>query len=92
MLLGTEMLHIDTLLRKSRKTLNVLIQSYNATVFYFDKIPFLAHVLNQLFLPNGSSISQASYRIMVLTICFHETTHFMEVVLLKKTKRMMMYQ
>ena len=39
-------------------------------VFYFDNISFLAHVLNQLFLPNTSSISQASYHTMVLTICF----------------------
>ena len=50
--------------------LYILSQSYNATVFYFDNISFLAHVLNQLFLPNESSISQASYRTMVLTICF----------------------
>ena len=48
---------------------NVLSQSYKATVFYFDNISFLAHV-NQLFLPNESSISQASYRTLVLTICF----------------------
>ena len=48
----------------------ILSQSYNATVFYFDNISFPAHVLNQLFLPNESSISQASYRTMVLTICF----------------------
>ena len=47
-------------------------QIYKATVFYFDNISFLAHALNQLFLPNESSISQASYayRTMVLTICF----------------------
>ena len=31
---------------------NILSQSYNATVFYFDNISFLAHALNQLFLPN----------------------------------------
>ena len=48
----------------------ILSQSYNATVFHFDSISFLEHVLNQLFLPNESSISQASYRTMVLTICF----------------------
>ena len=30
----------------------------------------LEHVVNQLFLLNESSISQASYRTMVLTICF----------------------
>ena len=48
----------------------ILSQSYNATVFYFNNILFLAHVLNHLFLPNESSISQASYRTMVLTICF----------------------
>ena len=48
----------------------ILSQSYNASVFYFDNISFLAHVLNQLFLPNEYSISQASYRKMVLTICF----------------------
>ena len=34
-------------------------------MFCFDNISFLAHVLNNLFLPNESSISQASYRIMV---------------------------
>ena len=39
-------------------------------MFYFNNISFLAHVLNQLFLPNKISISQASYRIMILTICF----------------------
>ena len=49
---------------------NILSQSYNASVFYFDYISFLARVLNQLFLPNERSISQASYHIMVLTICF----------------------
>ena len=48
----------------------ILSQSYYATVFYFDNISFLAHVLNQLFLPNESSISLAFYRTMVLTICF----------------------
>ena len=37
---------------------------------YFDNISFLEHVLNQLFLPNESSVSQASYRTMVLTTCF----------------------
>ena len=47
-----------------------LSQSCNATGFYFDNISFLNHVLNQLFFPNASSISQASYRTMVLTICF----------------------
>ena len=45
-------------------------QSYNATVFYFDNISFIEHVFNQLFLPNESSIIQASYRTMILTICF----------------------
>ena len=40
---------------------DILSQSYNATVFYFDNISFLEHVLNQLFLPNESSVSQASY-------------------------------
>ena len=49
---------------------HILSQRYNATVFYFDNISFLAHVLNQLFLPNESSISRASYRTMVLTIRF----------------------
>ena len=44
----------------------ILSQSYNATVFYFDNI---SHVLNQLFLPDKSSICQSSYRTMVLTIC-----------------------
>ena len=48
----------------------ILSQSYNATVFYFDTISVLVHVLNQLFLPNQSSISQASYHTMVLTNCF----------------------
>ena len=48
----------------------ILSQSYNATVFCFDNISFLEHVLNQLYLPNKSSISQASYRTLVLTICF----------------------
>ena len=38
--------------------------------FPFDNIYSLAHVLNQLFLPNESSISQASYHTMVLTICY----------------------
>ena len=42
----------------------------NTIVLYFDNISFLEHVLNQLFLPNESFISQASYRRMVLTICF----------------------
>ena len=50
--------------------LSILNQSYNATVFYFVNISFLEHVLNQLFLPNKSSVSQASYHTMVLTICF----------------------
>ena len=49
--------------------LYILSQSYNVTVFYFDNISFLAHVLNQLFLPNESSISQAPYRTKIL-ICF----------------------
>ena len=48
----------------------ILSQNYNTTVFHFDNISFLAHVLNQLFLPNESSISQASYCTMVFTICF----------------------
>ena len=48
----------------------ILSQSYNASVFYFDNISYLAHVLNQLFLPDESSVSQASYHTMVLTICF----------------------
>ena len=38
-------------------------------LFCFDNISFQAHVLNQLFLQNESSISQASYCQMVLTIC-----------------------
>ena len=45
-------------------------QIYNANVYYFDNISFLGHVSNQLFLQNESSICQASYRRMVLTICF----------------------
>ena len=44
--------------------------AYNATVFYLVNISFLENVLNQLFLPKENSISQASYRTMVLTICF----------------------
>ena len=44
---------------------NMLSQSYNAIVFYFDNISFWEHVLNQLYLPNECSVSQASYRIMV---------------------------
>ena len=43
---------------------------YIATVFYFENISFLAHVLNQLLLPNERSVSLASYRTMVLTIFF----------------------
>ena len=39
----------------------ILSQIYNVTVFHFDKISFLVHVLNQLCLPNESLISQASY-------------------------------
>ena len=39
---------------------DILSQSYDATVTYFDNISFLAHVLNQLFSPkrkfNQSSI------------------------------------
>ena len=56
----------------------ILSQSYNATVFYFDNVSFLEHVLNQLFLPNESSIRQASYRTMVLPTV-QETNHFTEV-------------
>ena len=48
----------------------ILSQSYNAAVFYFVNISFLEHVLNQLFLQKESSISQAYFRTMVLTICF----------------------
>ena len=48
----------------------ILGQSHNAAVFYFNNISFLEHVLNQLFLSDESSISQASYRTTVLTICF----------------------
>ena len=29
-----------------------ILSQNNATVFYFDNISFLAHALNQLFLPN----------------------------------------
>ena len=43
---------------------------YWAKVFYVDNISFLEHVLNKLFLPNESSISQAFYRTMILPICF----------------------
>ena len=53
-----------------RAYIYILSQSHNATVFYFDNISFLAHVLNQLFLPDASLISRASYRTMVLRICF----------------------
>ena len=49
---------------------NILSQIYNATKFYFD-ISFLENVLNHLFLTNRSSVSQASYRTIVLTISFH---------------------
>ena len=49
---------------------SILSQSYNATVFYFDNIFFLAHVLNQLLLLNESSISQASTHTIIVTICF----------------------
>ena len=34
-------------------------------MFYFDNISFLAHAFNHLFLPDESSINQASYHIMV---------------------------
>ena len=50
--------------------LTILSQSYNTSVFYFDNISFLGHVLNQLFLPNERSINQASSRTVVLNICF----------------------
>ena len=48
------------------------ILSYNATVFYFDNISCQVHVLNQLFIPNESSISQFP--------TIQETNHFMRVV------------
>ena len=49
--------------------IHILSQSYNTTVVYFD-ISFLAHVLNQICLPNKSSISQASYCTHVLNQIF----------------------
>ena len=52
-------------------------QRYNVTVFYFDNISFLVHVLNQLFLPNESSTSQASYHKMILTIRFQLMYQFL---------------
>ena len=67
----------------------ILSQSYDATVFYFD-ISFLAHVLNKWFLPNESSVSQASYRTIVLTICFQlfkKQTVFRGRVVEKKKKK-----
>ena len=76
-------------------TICVLSQSYNATVFYFDNVSFLEHELNQLFLPNESSISQASYLIMVVTICFQlfkKQTIFGDSVVETKMKWMVMYQ
>ena len=75
---------------------NILCQSYNATVFYFDNVSLLAHVFNQLFLPNESSISQATYRRMVLTICFQlfkkQTILWRWGWGLKKMKCMVMYR
>ena len=75
----------------------ILSQSYNATVFYFDNISFLAHVLVQLFLPNESSVSQASYRTMVLkqsvsNCSRNKPFHGGGVVEKKKMKCMVMYQ
>ena len=58
--------HWFSIIRKF-SDLSLLSQSYNATVFYFDNITFLGHVLNQLVLPNKSSISQASYHTMFPT-------------------------
>ena len=52
-----------------QRIMAVAIMYTGPTVFYFDNISFLAHLLNQLFIPNESSVSQASYRTMVLTIC-----------------------
>ena len=60
----------NTIIPKFLKSSDILSQSYNTTVFYFDNVAFLEHVLNQLFLLNKSSISQASYPTMALTICF----------------------
>ena len=73
---------------------NILSQSYSAGAFYFDNISFLEHVLNQLFLPNESSISQASYRTMVLTICFQlfKTQPYYGGRVVEKMKSMVMYQ
>ena len=59
-------------------------------MFYFDNTSFLEHVLSQLFLLNKSSISQASYRTMVLTICiqlFKKQTIYGGRVVEKKKKK-----
>ena len=71
----------------SKFAIDILSQSYNATVFYFDNISFLEHVSNQLFLPNESSISQASlphngFNNLFPTV--QEINHFTEVEWLKK--------
>ena len=49
---------------------NIPSQSYNETMSYFDNSSFPEHVLNQLFLSNERSVSQAYYYIIVLTIYF----------------------
>ena len=46
--------------------LYILSQSHNATVFYFDNISIC---IKPIISSNESSINQASYRTMVLTIC-----------------------
>ena len=61
---------------------NNLSQSYNATVFYFDTISFLEHVLNQLFI-SKREFSQSrilphnGFNNLIPTV--QETNHFMEV-------------
>ena len=52
-------------------------------MFYFD-IYFLAHVLNQLFLPNESILPHNGFNNLFPTV--QETNHFMEVGWLKKNE------
>ena len=61
----------------------ILRQSYKATEFYFDNVSFLVHVLNQLFLPNESSIlPHNGFNNLFPTV--QETNHIMEEGWLKK--------
>ena len=73
----------------------ILGQSYNATVFYFDNISFLAHVFKPIISPkrkfNQSSILlHNGFNNLLPTL--QETNHFVEVGWLKKMKCMVMYQ